>query len=41
MHILDVEGVQLALVVLDDPEQPDPDGATQLAQIVQSTRVEP
>ncbi len=41
MHILDVEGVRLALVVLDDPEQPDPDGASQLAQIVESTRVEP
>ena len=41
LNILDVEGVRLVLVVLDDPEQPDPDGASQLAQIVESTRVEP
>jgi hypothetical protein len=40
LNILDVDGVRLVLVVLDDPEQPDPAGASQLAQILESTRVE-
>ena len=41
LNILDVEGVRLVLVVLDDPKQPDPDGASQLIQILESTRAEP
>ena len=40
LNILDVEGVRLVRLVLDDPEQPDPDGASQLIQILESTRVE-
>jgi hypothetical protein len=41
LNILDVDGVRLVLVVLDDPEQPDSAGASQLVQILESTRVEP
>jgi hypothetical protein len=41
LDILDVEGVRLVLVVLDDPEQPDAVAEAQLAQILESTRVEP
>ena len=41
LNILDLEGVRLVLVVLDDPEQADPDGASQLVQILESTRVGP
>jgi hypothetical protein len=41
LNILDVGGVRLVLVIWDDPAEPDPDGASQLVQILESTRVEP